>query len=238
METCTACGVEMVAGFGFCGACGAPLLGNSQLSSGEVAFVAGSGSFAAEVADWAGAAALKVAGLVEMRDASRIGSTRYGFPVVGLKPDAGGGQVVLGLGGDRRASWDRLAAGGWNALALVHPSSSLASDVNVGAGATIGPRAVVGYGTEIAAQAIISRGALVGHHVRVGAYSTLNPGVNIGGNTTIGDDAFVGMGATVLNGVTVGDRAVIGAGALVLRDVEPGMRVQGVPAGPFEERSP
>ncbi len=217
MEVCARCGI------------GVP-------GDGDIALVAGSGSFAAEVADWARALNWQLAGLVEMLDGSRVGSTRHGLPVVGL--DSGGGApVALGVGGDRRQSWGLLAASGWHPLTLVHPSAVLAADVGVGAGATIGPRAVVGAGTEIGEQAIISRGALVGHHVRVGAYSTLNPGVNIGGNTRIGEDAFIGMGATVINGIGVGDGATVGAGALVLHDVEAGTRVQGAPAQTFQPRT-
>ena len=219
MEVCARCG------FG------------SGPGDGERAFVAGSGSFAAEVADWARALGWHVAGLVEMLDSSRVGSTLHGLPVVGLD-SANGAPVALGIGGDRRQCWDLLAARGWRPLTLVHPSASLAADVRVGAGATIGPRAVVGAGTEIAEQAIISRGALIGHHALVGAYSTLNPGVNIGGNTSIGDGAFLGMGATVINGICIGDGAVVGAGALVLRDVEAGTRVQGSPARAFTPAAP
>jgi sugar O-acyltransferase (sialic acid O-acetyltransferase NeuD family) len=192
--------------------------------------VAGTGSFAAEISDWARAAGIEVLGLVEMEDQRRVGQRRHGLEVVAAADPPVGAVAVLGLGGDRRGSWAVLSEHGWKALTLVHPAASLASDVRVGAGATVGPMAVVGAASEIGEQAIVSRGALVGHHVSVGAYATLNPGVNVGGNATIGEDAFVGMGAVVANGITVGERALVAAGAVVVRDVEPGARVQGVPA--------
>jgi sugar O-acyltransferase (sialic acid O-acetyltransferase NeuD family) len=195
-------------------------------------FVAGTGSFAAEIADWAAAAGFMVLGLIELRDPSRVGSVRHGLPVVALEPPHPEASAVLGLGGDRREAWGALEESGWRPTTIVHPAASLARDVRAGAGVTIGPRAVVGAASVIDDHVIVSRGALIGHHVRVGRFGTLNPGVNIGGNTTIGSDAFIGMGAIVVNGVTVGERAVIGAGAVALRDVEATTRVQGIPARP------
>jgi UDP-perosamine 4-acetyltransferase len=196
-------------------------------------FIAGTGSFAAEVADWARAAGLELVGLVEMCDDARVGSTRLGCPVVSLSASCPGAAAILGMGGDRRAAWDRLALGGWPAFTLVHPAASLASDVRLGPGVTIGPGAVVGAATAIAEQAILSRGVLIGHHVEIGPFATVNPGANVGGNTTIGESAFIGMGATIVNGVRVGSNAVVAAGAVVLSDVADGTRVQGVPARPM-----
>jgi sugar O-acyltransferase (sialic acid O-acetyltransferase NeuD family) len=192
--------------------------------------VAGTGSFAAEISDWAAAAGIWVLGLIEMLDAQRVGGVQAGLPVVGLELPRPGACAVLGLGGDRRDEWNRLVAHGWTPMTVVHPSASLAADARIGAGVTIGPLAVVGAASVVGDQTIISRGVLVGHHVSVGAFATLNPGVNIGGNAAIGSGAFIGMGATVVNGVTIGERALIAAGALVLSDVDAATRVQGVPA--------
>ncbi len=195
-------------------------------------FVAGTGSFAAEIADWARAAGARVVGLIEMLDPTRVGTDRHGVPVYGPDCARAGSQAVLGIGGDRRANWTQLADCGWRAVTIAHPAACLASDARLADGATIGPLAVVGAASVIGEHVIVSRGALVGHHVRVGPFATLNPGVNVGGNSRIDDGAFLGMGATIVNGTMVGAGAVIAAGAVVLHDVEPGTRVQGVPARP------
>jgi acetyltransferase EpsM len=193
-------------------------------------YVAGTGSFAAEVVDWARAAGATVVGLVELLDPARVGMVKHGVPVRDLDDVPAGGTVVMGLGGDRRAVWVQLAASGWRGGAVAHPAASLAADAQLRAGAVIGPQAVIGAGSVIGEHAIVSRGALVGHHVVVGEFATLNPGVNVGGNSRIEADAFIGIGATVVDGTTVGAGAVVAAGAVVLNDVEAGTRVQGVPA--------
>ncbi len=197
--------------------------------------VAGTGSFAAEIVDWARASGASVVGLIEMRDETRIGGEAHGLPIIAPEDDvAVEREAVLGLGGDRVAAWARLADSGWTAAAVVHPAATLAGDVRCAPGVTVGPRAVIGAATELRSHAIVSRGALVGHHVTVDEFATLNPGVNIGGNSTIEAGAFIGMGATVVNGTRVGAGAIVGAGAVVLRDVPAGVRVQGLPARPVE----
>jgi sugar O-acyltransferase (sialic acid O-acetyltransferase NeuD family) len=196
---------------------------------GEV-FVAGTGSYAAEMADWARAAGLRVRELIELESAERIGSLRHGLPVIGLEPPYAGARAIVGIGGDRRRAWSQLEEHGWAPVTLVHPAATLAADVGLGAGTTVGPGAVVGAASLLEDQVIVSRGAMIGHHVSVGAFATVNPGANIGGNSRLGEASFLGMGATVVNGMNIGARAVVGAGALVLKDVDPEARVQGVPA--------
>ena len=194
-------------------------------------YVAGTGSFALEVIEYARASGHEVLGLVELVDSSRIGSQLHGLPVVGL--DAEAGTVVLGLGGDRLTLWSRLAEHGWRPATVVHPSAHVSPSAQLGEGCLVAPGAVNGAAAELGRQAIVARGALVGHHARLGVGVVLNPGSNVGGNARVGDGAVLGMGAIVLNGIEVGAQALVAAGAVVVRPVEPATRVQGVPARVF-----
>jgi UDP-3-O-[3-hydroxymyristoyl] glucosamine N-acyltransferase len=198
--------------------------------------IAGTGSFATEIAGWVTDAGVEVAGLIELRDPERVGSVLHGFPVVGLEAPPPNGRAILGLGGDRRSNWELLAGAGWSAAGMIHPTAHMAGSARVAPTATIGPLAVVGAETEVGEHAILSRGALVGHHVGVGEFATLNPGVNIGGNSDIGAGAFLGMGCVIVNGTSVGAGATVAAGAVTIGDVPPEVRVQGVPAVPYPSR--
>jgi sugar O-acyltransferase (sialic acid O-acetyltransferase NeuD family) len=194
-------------------------------------YVAGTGSFALEVVEYARASGHEVVGLLELVDPSRVGSEVHRLPVTG--PDVGSGAAVLGLGGDRLALWSLLAEHGWSPATVVHPAAHVSPSVRLAEGCLVGPTAVLGAAAELEPQSFVARGALVGHHARIGAGAVLNPGANVGGNARLGDGAVVGMGAIVVNGVEVGAGAVVAAGAVVVRPVAPATRVQGVPARVF-----
>jgi UDP-3-O-[3-hydroxymyristoyl] glucosamine N-acyltransferase len=198
--------------------------------------IAGTGSFAAEIAGWVGDAGVEVAGLIELEDPGRVGSVFHGLPVVPLDPPPPDGRAILGLGGDRRDLWAPLAAAGWSPGGVIHPTAHIAATAEVVPSATVGPLAVVGAESAVGEHAILSRGALVGHHVRIGDFATLNPGVNVGGNSEIGAGAFLGMGSVVVNGTVVGAGATVAAGAVAIRDVAAEVRVQGIPAAPYRSR--
>jgi UDP-perosamine 4-acetyltransferase len=193
--------------------------------------VAGTGSFALEVVEYAQAGGYRVAGLLELLDPTRVGTSVHGLPV--LAPEHGSGVAAIGIGGNRLDLWALLAEHGWQPARIVHPAAHVSPSAEVAEGAIVGPAAVVGAAAQLEQQAVVARGALVGHHTRIGAGAVLNPGANVGGNARIGEGAVLGMGATVVNGVEVGSGAIVAAGAVVVRPVEPETRVQGVPARLF-----
>lgn len=200
-----------------------------RAGAGEL-YLAGSGSFAVEVADWARDAGWRVAGLIELLDSSRVGTTVEGYPVIDPDTPPPRARAVIGIGGDRGDHWPRLASRGWRAAMLVHPHAHVSATSTLAEGCVVAPGAVIGARTTIASHTLVSRGALVGHHVEVGEFVSLLPGVNVGGHVQIGERAVIGMGAVIVNGTTVGDGATVAAGAVVVRDVAGRARVQGVPA--------
>jgi sugar O-acyltransferase (sialic acid O-acetyltransferase NeuD family) len=201
--------------------------------SGDI-HVAGTGSFALEVAEYARAAGLEVAGLIELQDPSRVGTEVHGLPVRSADdPPADGAAAVLGAGGDRLAHWEALAPHGWRAVSVVHPAAHISPSGRVGPGCVIGPGAVVGAASELGEHVLLGRGALLGHHSVLEAGVTLNPGANVAGHVQVRRGATIGMGALVVDHLHVGAGAVVAAGAAVVRDVDAGVRVQGVPARPF-----
>ncbi len=184
------------------------------------------------MADWATAAGLDPAGLIELRDPTRVAREFHGLTAVALSPPPPDATALIASGGDRLAIAAGLREAGWRVTGITHPAAVVAETASVDRSATLGPGAIVGAESAIGADAILNRGALVGHHTIIGDGATLNPGVNIGGNGRVGEGAFLGMGCTIVNGSTIGQGAVVAAGAVVVGDVSAGSRVQGVPARP------
>lgn len=202
------------------------------LSGQREIYVAGTGSFALELVEYAREAGFDVAGLVELVDESRVGGEFHGLRVA--SPLGGlGRSFVLGAGGGRLAQAARLEAQGWEPAAVVHPRAHVSTSATVGRGGVVAPGAVVGAAAELGPHVLVGRGALVGHHTTIEAGATLNPGANVAGNVRLGEGATIGMGAQISNGIEVGAGAVVAAGAVVLAGVEPETRVQGVPARVF-----
>jgi sugar O-acyltransferase (sialic acid O-acetyltransferase NeuD family) len=190
----------------------------------------GTGTFATEVAEWAQDAGWTIAGLVELRDASRVGGLVSGWSVLAPDAIAPGAQVLIAAGGDRQGHRPRLRAAGWRAATVVHPRAHVSPSARLGPGCIVAPGAVVGAETVIGEHTLVSRGALVGHHVQVGGFVSLFPGSNVGGNVTVGDAVSIGIGAVVVNAISVGEGATVAAGAVVVRPIPERARVQGVPA--------
>jgi acetyltransferase EpsM len=203
--------------------------------SGEI-HVAGTGSFALEVAEYARDAGFMVAGLIELRDPARVGTEVHGLPVraAGDLPSEGAA-AAIGAGGDRLAHWALLGPHGWRPASVVHPAAHVAPSARLAAGCILAPGVVVGAATELGEHVLVGRGALVGHHSALAPGVVLNPGANVAGHVRLGAGATVGMGALVADHLEVGAGAVVAAGAVVVRSVGAGVRVQGVPARAYGE---
>ena len=200
----------------------------------DVVHVAGTGSYAVEIADYAAAAGWELAGFIELIDDARVGTVIDGLAVRAIADvPPGGGRAVVGMGADRAGHAQRLRGAGWTLPPLVHPAAHVSPTARIGDGCIVGPGAVIGAHAVLEADVLVGRGALVGHHTTIAAAAVLNPGANIGGNTSIGAQTRVGMGAVVVNGLAVGAEAMVAAGAVAVRDVPAQTRVQGVPARPF-----
>lgn len=193
-------------------------------------YLAGSGSFAAEVAEWAQDAGWEVVGLLELLDASRVGSVIDGRPVLAAQSHRDERSAVVAAGGSRREHWESLESHGWRTQTVVHPSAWVSASARLGGGCIVGPGAVIGARTVVGEHTLVSRGVLLGHHAHVGAFVSLLPGANLASHLQMGEDTTVGMGAVIVDHTRVGEGATVAAGAVVLGDVADGVRVQGVPA--------
>jgi sugar O-acyltransferase (sialic acid O-acetyltransferase NeuD family) len=196
-------------------------------------WVAGTRSFALEVADFARDAGLYPAGLLDPGDRHDEGATAGGLPVGELDagPADGSDRAMVGTGDDdRRGVVSRLEQAGWSLRGVVHPAAHVAPSAQVAPTALVGPGVVIGAEARVGEHCVLGRGALVGHHTVLEAFCTLGPGANVAGNARLGEGAVVGMAAAVRDHIEIGPWARVAMGAVVVSPVAAGTEVRGVPA--------
>lgn len=81
----------------------------------------------------------------------------------------------------------------------IHPSAHIASDVEIGANAAIGPFVSIGRGAKIGENARILSHVSVAEHVIIGDNALIHSGVRIGARVEIGDDFIALANATIGN---------------------------------------
>jgi sugar O-acyltransferase (sialic acid O-acetyltransferase NeuD family) len=113
---------------------------------------------------------------------------------------------------------------------LVHPTASIGSTCEVGAGSVVLAHVTLTADAVVDRHVVIMPQVVLTHDVRVGEFATLASGVRLGGSSRIEPGAYIGSGACVREGLTIGERAMVGMGAVVTRDVPPERLWVGCPA--------
>lgn len=124
----------------------------------------------------------------------------------------------------------RLALDDDRYATVVHPSASIGSTCNVGAGCVVMAHVALTADVVVNRHVVIMPQVVLTHDVRIGEFATLASGARIGGSCRIDRGAYIGSGACVREGITVGERAMVGMGAVVTRDVPPERLWVGCPA--------
>lgn len=163
------------------------------------------------------------------------GTHLLGVPVLGTNarlPSIPHDAIVVAIGDNRRREQlsHELADRGERLFTARHPRTSLAADVEIGAGAMISAGAVVTPGARIGRGVLLNTSSIVDHQSVIGDFAHVSAGATVGANVTIGARTLIGLGASVLSGRRVGADTLIGAGALVVHDMPDGVVAFGVPA--------
>ncbi len=171
-------------------------------------------------------------------DATLIGRTVFGYPVLGPLEMAGtldAAQMVIGIAnvrrpGARRVIAARLGLPPARYAALIHSSASLSSRAEIGNGSVLLHNVVVSHGVALAAHVLVSAACIISHDTRVDDGVTFAAGVIVNGGCKIGAGSYLGSACVIRECVTIGEGSVVGMGAVVTRDVPPGATVFGSPA--------
>lgn len=168
-------------------------------------------------------------------DVTLAGQTPLGLPVLGTASDAStvehdGIVVAIGDNTVRQEIFERLVAAGERLVRVVHPSATIGSNVEIGAGTVVCAAAVVNPGSRVGSNVILNTGCIVEHHCFVGDNAHIAPRACLGGEAQIGAGAFLGIGSVILPGICIGEQSVIGAGAVVISHVAERVVAVGIPA--------
>ena len=201
--------------------------------------VIGSGGHARVVIDTLLCAGRRVIGRTD-RDPARGGIDIQGIPFLGddaalATHDPATVELANGIGstGDpsrRIAVFETFRARGFRFARVIHPSTVIAADADIGEGAQIMAGAIVQPGCRIGANAIVNTGARVDHDCTIAEHVHVAPGAVLCGDVTIGARSHVGAGAVVIQAVMIGTDCLVAAGAAVAATLANAARAGGVPA--------
>lgn len=140
--------------------------------------------------------------------------------------------VIIGIGDSnvRQKLQDYYEKSAINVTRLIHPFSSVASEVEIGIGTVVMAGSVVQPGCKIGRGVILNTSCSVDHDNEIGDYSHISVGSHLAGGVKVGKRTWIGIGAVVSNNISICDDVVIGAGGVVVENIiEPGTYI-GVPA--------
>ena len=113
---------------------------------------------------------------------------------------------------------------------IIHPNSTIGSDVNIGFGSLIMAGAIINCCADIGIGCIVNTGAIVEHDSYIDNFVHLSPSSLVAGNVKIGCSCWIGAGAVIKNNITIEPDCIIGAGAVVTKDLTVKGTYIGVPA--------
>ena len=113
---------------------------------------------------------------------------------------------------------------------LIHPTSVIAPDVQIGYNTAITPNVVIGHGTIIGNHCVILPNTVIAHDSIVGHYCCIGSNVTVSGHVRIGMSSYIASGVKIRDHLSIGTGSMIGIGSNVISNIGDNICVAGNPA--------
>ncbi len=160
------------------------------------------------------------------------GKTLLGIPICGpisKLSELPGHKAIVAIG-DNRKRRELVETLNCQWITAIHPRSTVASSVQIGAGTLVTAGAVIQPETKIGEHVIINTSASIDHDCEIGSFSHVCPNASLAGGVVVGMSSMLGTGSSCIPGVRIGSNCQIGAGSLVNKTVSDNTTAVGVPA--------
>ena len=138
--------------------------------------------------------------------------------------------IAIGNAKIRAKFLEALIGAGAKIPILIHPNTSIGTNVSIGEGTVLMAGAVINPDSKIGRGCIINTAASVDHECVLDDYVHVAVGAHLCGNVKIEKHTWIGAGVTVSNNILICERCMIGAGSVVVRNIEEEGVYMGIPA--------
>jgi len=127
--------------------------------------------------------------------------------------------VAIGDNATREKVFSKFEIIGATIPTLIHPSSIIGTDVNIGPGTVIMAGVVINCCTTIGKGCIINTSSSIDHDNVIDDFVHISPGARLAGTVKVGRLTWIGIGASIIHNLFVTDKCTIGAGSVVLSNI-------------------